>query len=60
MDKIFNSFTGEEERPQIGYNCLDFSRMMEILEMAKKNKIPDGNFSDFEIEVWSNFKSIIF
>lgn len=59
MKKIFNAFTGEEERPQIGYNCLTFDRIMKLLEMAKENKIPDGSFSDFEVEVWSKFKSII-
>lgn len=59
MDKLFNTFTSEEEKLQLSYNCLDFERMMTLLEMAKVGQVPDGSFSDFEVSVWSKFRSII-
>ena len=57
--KILDPSTGELEDLQTGYNCITGSRAAELLEMAISRLIPGSGFSDYELSVWSTFKSII-
>lgn len=57
--KIYDVSTGEYEDLQTGYNCITGNRAIELLKMAMEDKIPDGNYSDYEIAVWSKMKAMI-
>lgn len=57
--KIYDVSTGEYEDLQTGYNCITENRVIELLKMAMEDKIPDGNYSDYEIAVWSKMRTVI-
>lgn len=57
--KIYDVSIGEYEDLQTGYNCITGSRAIELLKMAMEDKIPDGNYSDYEIAVWSKMRTVI-
>lgn len=57
--KIYNPSTGDVEDLQTGYNCVTGNRAVELMKMALIGKIPDSNFSDFEVALWSNFTSVL-
>lgn len=56
---IYDVSTGEYEDLQTGYNCIAGNRAIELLKMAMEGKIPNGNYSDYEIAVWSKMKAVI-
>lgn len=57
--KIYDVSTGEYEDLQTGYNCITVNRAIELLKMAMEDKIPDGNYSDYEMAVWSKMRTVI-
>lgn len=57
--KILDPSTGELEDLQTGYNCITGGRAAELLIMAISGLIPGANYSDYEVSLWSAFKTII-
>lgn len=57
--KILDSSTGDLEDLQTGYNCITGGRAAELLEMAIAGEVPGANYSDYEVSLWSAFKTII-
>ena len=37
----------------------DMERLREIAELAKKDKVPNGTFSDLECNVWSLMRELV-
>lgn len=56
--KAYDGAGGYEDL-QTGYNCIRGERAVELLEMALKGKLPNGNYSDYEVAVYSKMKETI-
>ena len=58
MDRQENRLDGPEA--DYGVTAIGYHKAMELLAMAMEGIVPNGHYGDFELEVWSGFKDILY
>lgn len=43
-----------------GVTAIGYHKAMELLAMAMEGIVPNGHYSDFECQIWSGFKMILY
>ena len=56
--KVYDGAGGYEDL-QTGYNCIRGERAVELLKMALTGKIPNGEYSDYEVAVYIKMKEAL-
>ena len=59
MDR-YEDRCSKEHKADYGVSAIGYNKAMELLAMAMEGIVPNGTYSDMEVEVWSGFKTILY
>lgn len=58
MDRQENRLDGP--KADYGVTAIGYHKAMELLAMAMEGIVPNGHYSDFELQIWSGYRQVLY